>query len=301
MKRIVSISIGSSSRDHRAFVDILGTQFLIERIGTDGDIGRAIDLIYKLDGKVNVFGLGGIDIYLFGKDGKRYMLKSALPIVRAAKKTPIVDGIWVKNTIERNVVNFLLSECNITLKGKKVLLVSAMDRLGMAEAFERVGTQLIIGDLMFGLGIPIPIYSIKRLHSIADIVMPVVSRLPFSILYPVGDRQEVTRERFTKYYERADIIAGDFLYIKRHMPKDMDGKIVVTNTVTRQDIAELKRRRASLLVTSTPEFAGRSFGTNVLEAIIMSLSSKSPEELCADDFNSIAKVAGFNHRVEYLE
>ena len=40
MKRIVSISIGSSSRDHRVETEILGEQFQIERIGTDGDIKK---------------------------------------------------------------------------------------------------------------------------------------------------------------------------------------------------------------------------------------------------------------------
>src|SRR5690606_22442869 len=136
MKRVVSISIGSSHRDHRATVEILGTDFLVERIGTDGDIQRAIQLIEELDGEVDVFGLGGIDLYLSGKGDRRYILKSALPIVKAAKKTPIVDGFRVKDTIERDVVNFLNSECGISLKGKCVFLVSAMDRLGMAEAFQ---------------------------------------------------------------------------------------------------------------------------------------------------------------------
>ena len=45
MKRIVSISIGSSSRDHRVEAQILGQEFLIERIGTDGDIKKAIEII----------------------------------------------------------------------------------------------------------------------------------------------------------------------------------------------------------------------------------------------------------------
>ena len=33
MKRVVSVSIGSSKRDHRVEVDLLGERFQIERIG----------------------------------------------------------------------------------------------------------------------------------------------------------------------------------------------------------------------------------------------------------------------------
>lgn len=300
MKRVVSISIGSSHRDHRATVEILGTDFLVERIGTDGDIHRAIQLIEELDGEVDVFGLGGIDLYLSGKGDRRYILKSALPIVKAAKKTPIVDGFRVKDTIERDVVNFLNSECGISLKGKCVFLVSAMDRLGMAEAFQGLDSKIIIGDLMFGLGIPMPIYSIESLHKIAIIMMPIVSRLPFKVLYPTGNKQNTNRERFTKYYNQSEIIAGDFLYIKRHMPTNLKDKIILTNSVTDQDIVELRRRGVSLLVTSTPELDGRSFGTNVLEAIIISLSKKSPDELSQEEFKAIAREAGLTYRVEYL-
>ena len=36
MKRVVSVSIGSSKRDNQAIVKLCGEEFSIERIGTDG-------------------------------------------------------------------------------------------------------------------------------------------------------------------------------------------------------------------------------------------------------------------------
>jgi len=45
VKHVVSISIGSSKRDHRAEIEILGEEFLIERIGTDGDMDAAVAMI----------------------------------------------------------------------------------------------------------------------------------------------------------------------------------------------------------------------------------------------------------------
>lgn len=300
MKRIVSVSIGSSTRDHRAIMDVGGVQFSIERIGTDGDIGRAIDIIGRLDGKVDAFGLGGIDLYLFGGNGRRYILRSALPLVQAARQTPIFDGIWIKNTIERDVVGFLHSHCSIDLKDKKVFIVSAMDRLGMAEAFQGFGSRIVIGDLMFALGIPIPIYRIERLHTIADMLMPLISRLPFKMLYPTGKEQGMNVEKFTKYYMESDIIAGDFLYIKKHMPGDMKGKLIVTNTITEDDVVELKARGVSTLITSTPALDGRSFGTNVMEAMISCLAEKSPADMDPDEIREVFRGVGIQYRVEHF-
>src|SRR5699024_12676169 len=133
-----------------------------------------------------------------------------------------------------------------------------MDRVGLAEAYNAYGSKMLNVDLMIAHGEPLPIYNTKTMHSIAYIIMPVVCRLPFRMLYPTGNGQNITVERFKRYYNQADIIAGDFLYIKKHMPIDMSGKIVVTNTVTKEDITELIERGEYLLIKTTPALDGRS-------------------------------------------
>ncbi|MFO8059698.1 MAG: quinate 5-dehydrogenase, partial [Bacillota bacterium] len=86
MKRVVSVSLGSSRRNHRVEVEILGQQFSIERVGTDGDLQRAVQMIRSLDGEVDAIGLGGVDLYLVaGK--RRYMLRDASMMARAASVT----------------------------------------------------------------------------------------------------------------------------------------------------------------------------------------------------------------------
>ncbi|HHS97273.1 MAG TPA: quinate 5-dehydrogenase, partial [Chloroflexi bacterium] len=49
MKRAVSISLGSSTRDKRVALTLLGEEITLERIGTDGDVQRAIQLYNELD------------------------------------------------------------------------------------------------------------------------------------------------------------------------------------------------------------------------------------------------------------
>lgn len=300
MKRIVSISIGSSLRDHKVETEILGKKFLIERIGTDGDIKKAIQIVRELDGKVDVFGMGGIDLFLYGRNNKRYLLRSALPILKAAIKTPIVDGSGLKNTLERRVVRFVNDQCNIPFMGKRILLVSGLDRFGMAETFEALGGKVVYGDIIFALGVKIPINSLKTLHTVAAVLMPVISRLPFKMLYPTGDNQNQNIPKYHGYYHNADIIAGDFIYIKKHIPFDMDGKIIITNTVTLEDINFLKERGIKMLVTSTPELNGRSFGTNVMEAVLLSLTNKSANQRTADVYEDLIIRTGLKHRVEIL-
>lgn len=295
MKHIVSVSLGSKSRDHSVETEILGESFRIERIGTNGDLTKAIELIKKLDGKVDAFGMGGIDLYI-SVGSKRYLLRDAKKIAKAATKTPIVDGSGLKNTLERKVIGYLKDGANLDLKNKKVLMVCGVDRFGMADAFNKAGANISFGDLIFGLGLPIPINSVKTFERVARIIAPVISKVPFKLLYPTGEKQEVIKPKYSSYYLNNDIIAGDFLFIKKHMPKDLTGKVIITNTVTSQDVEMLKKRRIDTLITTTPELKGRSFGTNVMEALLVALAGRG-NCLSDEDYSILLDKIGFKPRM----
>ena len=303
MKKILSVSLGSSTRDHRVETEILGEQFSIERLGTDGDKKKAIEIIKAYDGKVDAFGMGGIDLYLTTKN-KKHMLRSALPIRGAAVKTPMVDGTGLKNTLERMVIDYLNQEKIIDFKNKSVLVTCALDRFGMSESLEKAGAQGIYGDIFYALGIPYFPRSLHSLNKIASILLPIVRNLPFEMLYPTGKKQEEKTKRnknAEKIYQMVDIIAGDFLYIQQFLPTRLDGKIIITNTVTLDNIERLKEKGVGLLITTTPEFNGRSFGTNVMEAVLISLASKNYMDLTYQDYIDLLHKINFSPRILYLD
>jgi hypothetical protein len=298
-KQVVSVSLGSSSRDHEVEVDLLGTTFSIKRIGTDGDVKKMKKMIRELDGNVDAFGLGGIDLYLFAPGGKRYKIREAKKFKKQAKKSEMVDGSGLKNTLERKTIEYLKEEQDFELVDKKVLMVSAVDRFGMAEALHDAGCKMVFGDLIFGLKIPVAIRSMRQFEILARILLPVVTKMPFKVLYPTGSSQDKKpRDKYGKYYREADIIAGDYLFIKKYMPEDMKGKVIITNTVTATDVEDLKRRGVALLITTTPEFDGRSFGTNVMEATCLTLLEKTAESVTPEDYLHVLEQLGFKPRVE---
>ncbi len=276
------MSLGSSKRDHSFETEFMGEKFLIERIGTDGDWDQAIQLIKDLDGKVDAFGMGGIDLYVYIA-GKRYVIKDAKRLL-VAHKSPMVDGSGLKNTLERKCVLDIQQDGLYNLKGKNVLMVSAADRFGMAEALEEVGARLTLGDLIYTLDVPIPLRSLKALKVIGRLVAPIVVSMPFDKLYPTGKDQEVIIPKHSKYYYEADVIAGDFNYIKRYLPDKLGGQVIITNTTTRDDMRLLKQRGVSKVITTTPNMGGRSFGTNVIEALMVSLIGKPVDQITAQDY-----------------
>jgi hypothetical protein len=301
VKHVVSVSLGSSKRNHSVEATFLGKKFIIERIGTDGDIDKAERLLRELDGKVDAFGMGGIDLYVM-TGGRRYVFRDAKRLARAVAKTPIVDGSGLKNTLERRVIRYLAQTNTVPLAGQKALLVSGADRWGMAEGLTQAGALLTCGDVIFALGLPIPLRSLNQLRLVAAVVAPILVQLPFKLLYPTGKKQEIVNPnpRFARYYLKNDIIAGDFLFIKRHLPPEIPGKIIITNTVTAADIEDLTARGAKTLVTTTPELGGRSFGTNVMEAVLVSLAGKPWTSLTQDDYDHLLDQLALKPRIVHL-
>ncbi|MBI4743857.1 MAG: quinate 5-dehydrogenase [Actinobacteria bacterium] len=298
MKDIVGVSLGSSKRDHEVKVKLLNEDFRIRRIGTDGDFDKAIELLEELDGKVDAIGLGGIDIYLYSGT-KRYELVDGVKLRDAVKKTPVVDGSGLKNTLERDTVEYLDKNSDFDLKNKTVLMVSAVDRFGMAQALTEAGCKMIFGDLIFALNIPKPVYDLHMIEKLADELLPKICKTPFRLLYPTGKEQEKEPDpKYAEFYNQADIIAGDFHLIRKYMPPKLEGKIILTNTVTTSDVEELKKRGVSYLITTTPEYEGRSFGTNVLEAALVTLIDKPWQEVNADDYSHLIKELNLKPRIE---
>jgi hypothetical protein len=285
VKHIVSVSLGSSKRDKRSEVLIAGEPFLIERVGTDGDLKRFQQLFAELDGKVDALGVGGADLYIWVGD-RRYTFRSIRRLVSVATKTPVVDGSGLKNTLEREALRWIQEHRVIDLSRSTVLLVAAVDRFGMAQELAQLARRVIYGDLVFAVGLPIPIRSYRTVEFLGRLLLPIITRLPFQWFYPTGEKQEKRTPRAEHLFQEADVIAGDWHYIHRYMPDRIPDKTVVTNTVRKADIEFLRAAGAARVITTTPVIEGESFATNVMEGVIVALTGRRPETLTPDDYRA---------------
>ena len=298
MKRAVSISLGSSKRNKSVEVDLLGERVCIERIGADGDMEKAAQLYRELDGQVEAFGVGGADLGLL-VDERWYPLHSVAKMVRFVRKTPLVDGTGLKNTLERRVAPFMDKHIAADLTPRRVMMTGAADRWGMTMSFVDGGYESLFCVLMFGLGIPVPIRSTATVKRLATLVMPIASRLPFHWVYPTGESQEKNTPKYGEWYRWATVIAGDCHYIKRYMPARLDGKVICTNTTTPEDVEQFRRAGVRHLVTTTPVMEGRSFGTNMLEAALIAASGQG-RKLTNPELEAIIDRLGLEPNLQVL-
>lgn len=288
MRRVVSISLGTSKRDKRHEVEILGEQFLIERLGTDGDLTRFAAMFRELDGMVDALGVGGADIYVV-VGTKRYPFKQIKKLVSGAVKTPVVDGSGLKHSLERETILALQRDGTVDFSKERTLLVSAVDRFGMAQTLSDLGGEVVYGDLLFGIGLPIPLRSYQAVRLLGSMVLPVITQLPFKWFYPTGEKQEVRTPKHEKVFRWATVIAGDWHYIRRYAPDDLKGKTILTQTLRTADLEWLKEAGATRAITTTPSMGGETFATNVMEGVIVALLRKRPEDIYEEEYLNVLK------------
>lgn len=297
MKRAVGISLGSSKRDKRVVVNLNGVEIQVERIGTDGDVAKARQLYLDLDGKVDAFGVGGVDLYL-RLDQREYPLHAALKLVSGVKQTPLCDGRGLKHTLEQRVFELAKAELG-DVRFKQAFIPVAADRFGLAAAVSEVSDRCVFGDLMVALGVPLPVYGLPAFKRVARVMLPIVSHFPMSMLFYGSDGAE-QEPKYEKYFEGSDLIAGDFLFMRKYMPKSLAGKTIVTNTTTEDNIALLKERGVKTVITTTPRYEGRSFGTNTTEAMLTAYAGMG-RRLTDEELNGLIDELGLKPDVTQLK
>jgi hypothetical protein len=177
--------------------------------------------------------------------------------------------------------------------------MTGSDRWGLTSSFLAAGFECTFGDMLFSLELPFPLHTAKQIKTISAILMPIALRLPFHWIYPTGEKQEERKPKYPQYFKAATVVAGDCHYIKRYMPDDMKGKIVVTNTTTPEDVALFKKCGVKYLITTTPVLEGRSFGTNMMEAALVAISGKN-RPLTWDEYNEMLAKLGFEPQLQEL-
>ena len=278
VKKVVSISLGSSTRNHQTEVNLGDKHFLVCREGVDGDFALLKQRLVELDANPEVvaIGLGGTDLFL-NAAGRTFWLRETKPLAKLVRNKALVDGSGLKGVVEADTLRYLQKDLGLDLSKKRALVTSAVDRWGLAMALVDAGVDTDFADLYYILGIRKILRSPRVLTRAVRIIGPVAVQLPFSWLYPSESDHYTEPKRHVwtdKLYHSYDIIAGDYKYIRKNMPADLKGTWIITNTTTSADVDFLRSRGAGKLITTTHRLDGRSFGTNVMEALLVAAEGK---------------------------
>jgi len=314
-RRVLGVSLGSPARDFVALWTWDGGTVEIRRAGTGGDVEAARRLLAEYDGRVDAFGLGGVNLHLQA-GGRRYGLPLGQRLASVPRRTPVCDGTFVKAWWEPLSLHAACEKYGLDLKGRRVLFSSALDRWALAEALEARGARVAVGDAAFALRIPVLFPGLRTFYPFAVALVPLLRRLPLSFLYPQARRQCGSRagagrafagavpadrrgsfagwvpagRRRTfagsvpagggRIFEATEALAGDFHFFRPRLPRRLDGRWVIAAGLDAADLALLGERGASLVVELGPVVATAPAGGGG-EPVVRGLSANLAEAVVA--------------------
>lgn len=284
-KEIVSISLAPSRTDFEFATEIFDEKVHVRRFGTDGDVLRARELISQFDGQVDAIGLGGMNIF-FRVGQRTYIHKQIHQLASAAKATPVVDGIHIKNTFERWAISQVAEQHRGIFRHKKVFVISGIDWYGMAQVLSSFTREIIFGDPIFHLNIPLALRSFNQLERFAKQILPYLCRSSYRRLFPVEEVKTQRTIRGAKYFNQASIIVGESVWIRCFAPEDLKGKVVIAGDVSASDLEDFRKRGVESLITVIPRFSDTHpfVGADVLEAIFTSFIDRPAAETTDNDY-----------------
>jgi predicted amino acid dehydrogenase len=156
------------------------------------------------------------------------------------------------------------------------LVTSGIERYQLAQALTQYECDLRFGDPLLQLRmarLPVP-QSLEQLEWYAATVLPFAALLPYKVLHPVAYGNEEPHPTAEALFKWADVIAGDFAYLRRFAPADLKNRIVITDDPAPHEIEDLRRRGVTTLITMTPPLSEVQpfVSTDVLEAITVAIT-----------------------------
>ena len=302
MKKILVIDNGSE--EVLTTVAFRGQQVQIQRLGCGGDAECARRLIADHDGQVDAIGLEGLPIHLqLGQAQQQHTIGATL--AAAAQRTPVVDGAGVRGMLERWGVTLAERAQPGMFSQKRILMVPGLNHDGLAQALSRRGGAIRYADPLVYFGLP-DVPGVGSRQTLAQAAGPTLEQLkqaPFRLIAP---RPSASGSPLASgAFAWADILAGDIGTIRRYAPETLEHKIVVVESATEEDLADLRRRGVSIAVVLLSSIVARdssgAWSAAATEALLVALRDHPDAPLTEDTYLDMLADIEWTPDIRYLQ
>ena len=302
MKRVLIIHL--NQENNTEVVNFLGQDIQIMRKGCGGDAEIARALIAEHDGQVDAIGLDGLPAKLeLGPFSQPHEIGQTLTAV--AQTTPVVDGGGIRAGLERwGVILADRAQPGIFAQ-KHILMLPGLNHPGLTQALGRRSPNIRYGDPVVYFGLPqFPgVGSKLSLNRAAPGTLEQLQSAPFRRIKPQAGTPGTPRA--SEPFDWADVIAGDIGAIRRYAPAELKRKTIVVECASEEDVADLRARGATILVTLMPSTDGpKSLGrwpAAAIEAMLAALRPNPDSPLNEDTYLDLMAEIEWTPGIRYLQ
>ncbi|MEO1080219.1 MAG: dehydrogenase [Pseudomonadota bacterium] len=288
MKEVVSISLGSKDQDFRFRTDFLGQRFQVARVGTDGDLKRAKHLLQDFRESADTLGLGSMrDHYTVGT--RQYTDVETRKLVQAAGDTPITTGGKLREIVQEWTLRSAQAELGDIFSNAKVLFLSGAQNYRLASILAEATDNLSFADPLVQFGLPHVLHTLDALELYAAGSHPILrfgsGKALVPSLAPLQFFNHFLLKRAVR--EAHVVVAANYEQLRHFGSDELEGKTVITATVSEGRRAELAEKGVRLVLDCSIQLFKETVELDVVEAMVMAALNKSAEEISHDDYLEI--------------
>jgi predicted amino acid dehydrogenase len=285
MKKVVTVTLGSSKRDFEFKTEFLGQSFSVRRMGADQDTGKAWELMRRQQATADAIGLGEIsDHYHVGL--RTVVNKETQRLTNVVTRVPVTTGATLRRLLQVRAVRYVQKELGHYFNNNLVLFLSGMRNYDMAVAMSDYTKNLSFADALFQTGAPTMLGSLEQLELYAKGSNFMLSGKTGQMLE--GALSGLKNKFVADVVVKSHVIVGTFAEIKAvGNATNLDGKTIITSAVTDERMAFFTKCKVNLVIDVSPKLFPEVVGINTIEAMILAALEKPQEEVSDDDFDEI--------------
>ncbi len=289
MKKVISVSLGSSAGDFEFQTRFLDQEFSVQRVGADGDDGNAWELLRRAQSEADVVGLGGSgDDYQVGS--RTIVNRETQRLKNVVTRVPVTTGATLRRILQVRAVRHVQKELVNYFNNNLTLFLSGMRNYEMALAMSDYTRNLKFADAILQTGAPTLLTSLEQLELFAQGNRLATSLAPMRMIGKLlADRpNRVQRQALDKAMRKSHTIIGTFGEIRGlGTAENLEGKTLITSAVDDERLAFFRDCKVNLVVDVSPKLFDHVVGLNTMQAMILAALETTTEELSDDDIIEI--------------
>ncbi len=285
MKKVTTVTLGSSTQDFSFKTKFLGEDFEVTRMGADDDTTKAWELLRRQQGFADAIGIGEIgDHYQVGL--RTVVNKETQRLLNVVTRVPATTGATLRRLLQVRAVRHVQKELGEYFNNNIVLFLNGMRNYDMAVALSDYTPNLNFADALYQTGAPAMLSSIQQLELYAKSTKWALSGKPAELLE--SSFTWLKGKRVSKAVDEAHLIVGTFAELKAvGDSSNLAGKTVITSAVDDDRMEFFKKCKVNLVIDVSPKLFDHVIGINTLEAMILASLDKKADEVSDDDFEEI--------------
>jgi predicted amino acid dehydrogenase len=285
MKKVVSISLGSSRENFEFVATFMGQKLSVQRLGANGSSIRAAKLLKHWARHADVLGVGvGEDGYTVG--AAHYTEKNGDSLTRVVTRVPVTTGARLNEILQEWAVRHVQGQLGHYFNNARVLFFSGLSSYKLASCMAEYTQNLEFADPLLQFGVPKTLTTLDALTWYASGTNGLKDWMPSGVMGSTPVRAW-THFLLRRAMQQATVIVAPVHALDDFGLEELAGKTLITSSVSEQRMARFKDKGVQLVVDGAPFWCGRVLSPNLLDAMIIAASAKAPQDLLEDDYLEI--------------